>query len=208
MRKALGIFCMILGLAMIACAGLLIYGNQAEEDAAGESATLVLEQLVNDIVLDGGMTVTQDGQKDELILPEPTPVPEMATMEIDGEQYIGYLEMPSIGLKLPVMSEWRYARLRTAPCRYRGSVYDGSLVIMAHNYERHFGLIGNMNIGDPVQFVDAQGVIHKYIVAAQETLERYDTLKMVDSEYDLTLFTCTYGGAKRVTVRLNSVLAY
>lgn len=31
---------------------------------------------------------------------------------------------------------------------------------------------------------------------------------MIDSGYDLTLFTCTLGGRHRVTVRLNRVKTY
>ena len=38
--------------------------------------------------------------------------PNMPTVEIDG-----YLSVPSVGLELPVMAEWDYDRLKTAPCR-------------------------------------------------------------------------------------------
>ena len=37
------------------------------------------------------------------------------------------------------MSDWSYPQLRVALCRYTGSVYDDSLIIMAHNYDWHFG---------------------------------------------------------------------
>ena len=108
----------------------------------------------------------------------------------------------ALGLSLPVMSEWSYPKLRVAPCRYWGSAYDDSLVILAHNYDRHFGRLQELAIGDPVQFIDADGVIYQYTVEKQEILEKPDVEKMVDSGYDLTLFTCTYGGRHRVTVRL------
>ena len=117
-------------------------------------------------------------------------------------------DMPTLGLALPVMSDWSYEKLRIAPCRYWGSVYDDSLVILAHNYARHFGGIKDLGIGDIVQFIDADGVIYRYAVAAQETLERGDVAAMTGSDYDLTLFTCTYGGRQRVTVRLNRVQTF
>ncbi len=82
------------------------------------------------------------------------------------------------------------------------------MVVMAHNYDRHFGRISSLNIGDPVQFVDAKGNIFRYIVAKHETLEPGAVKPMTNNDYDLTLFTCTYGGASRVTVRLERVLAY
>ena len=138
---------------------------------------------------------------------EETPLPdpagrEMPMLEIDGQAYIGYLGLPTLGLSLPVMSEWSYPKLRVAPCRYWGSAYDDSLVILAHNYDRHFGRLQELATGDPVQFIDADGVIYQYTVEKQEILEKPDVEKMVDSGYDLTLFTCTYGGRHRVTVRL------
>ena len=37
--------------------------------------------------------------------------------DIDGNEYIGYLTIPALGLELPVMAELDSARLETAPCR-------------------------------------------------------------------------------------------
>lgn len=133
---------------------------------------------------------------------------EMPTMKIDKQSYIGYIELPTLGISLPVISEWSYPKLRIAPCRYSGSAYDDSLVILAHNYARHFGNIQRLSIGDPVQFIDARGNIFQYVVAKHETLGRRDVKEMIDSSYDLTLFTCTYGGKYRITVRLNRVDGY
>lgn len=42
---------------------------------------------------------------------------------------------------------------------------------------------------------------HVYKVAEFEELLPTDVEKMESSGYDLTLFTCTYGGRYRVTVR-------
>lgn len=133
---------------------------------------------------------------------------EMPTMKIDGNRYIGYIELPTLNLSLPVMSDWSYPKLRIAPCRYFGSAYDDTLVILAHNYARHFGSINKLSIGDPVQFVDASGNIYSYTVAKLETLEKYDVNEMIQSDYDLSLFTCTYGGKYRTTIRLNRIKTF
>lgn len=132
-------------------------------------------------------------------------VSDMPELTVGGNQYVGYIELPTLGLTLPVMSDWSYPKLRIAPCRYSGSVSDDTMVILAHNYTRHFGTIKDLEIGDLVQFVDAKGDIYQYTVAKHETLNKKDVDEMVDSDYDLTLFTCTYGGRYRVTVRLNRV---
>ena len=194
---------MLLGLAMVVCSGWLLFENKTEDEAAGTLSEEALVEMKDAIAAAPKATVAPKS-----LQPEATLTPDMPTMQIDGQEYVGYLEMPTIGISLPVMSDWSYPKLRTAPCRYWGSAYDDTMVIMAHNYDRHFGRLSSLNIGDPVQFVDAEGNIFRYVVAAQETLERTDVDVMLDSDYDLTLFTCTYGGASRVTVRLTRVLAY
>ena len=215
---------MLLGLAMVAGSGWLIYENKSEDEAAGsmsESALVEIKEMIAATpaptvapTLEPGATPTPEptpmpGPQDVMLfLPTATPIPEMPTMAIGGNDYIGYLEIPTIGINLPVMSDWSYPQLRVAPCRFTGSAYEDTMVIMAHNYDRHFGRLSSLNTGDPVQFVDAQGNIFRYVVAGHETLGPNDVLPMVENDYDLTLFTCTYGGASRVTVRLTRVLAY
>ncbi len=120
---------------------------------------------------------------------------------IKGYNYIGYLTIPKLGLELPVMADWSYSRLKIAPCRYSGLHYGDDMVIAAHNYKRHFGDISRLRPGDTVVFTDMQGLQLVYTVGLVETLAPNEIDRMVNSEWDLTLFTCTYGGANRVTVR-------
>ena len=61
--------------------------------------------------------------------PPPTPIPEMPVVTVDGNDYIGYLSVPSLGLELPIMSDWDYDKLQLAPCRQLGSVYTDDLVL-------------------------------------------------------------------------------
>ena len=55
--------------------------------------------------------------------------------------------------------------------------------------------------GDEVRFTDTEGNAFRYTVAELETLGKYDVEEMAAGDWDLTLFTCTYGGQSRVTVR-------
>lgn len=126
---------------------------------------------------------------------------EMPTQQIDGNDYIGVLEIPSLELSLPVMAQWSYPRFKKAPCRYVGSAYTGDLIIAAHNYDRHFGRIKTLELGDQVRFTDVDGNVFNYAVSGFETLAKKDVEQMEAGQWDLTLFTCTPGGAKRVTVR-------
>lgn len=133
------------------------------------------------------------------------PNADMPVKKIGPDTFVGLLSIPVLELSLPVYSEWSYDHLKDAPCRYSGSVGTNNLVIAAHNYQSHFGSVYSLQVGDIVFFIDANGTIFKYEVVEIETLEASDVDKMVNSSYDLSLFTCTIGGRNRVTVRCKFV---
>lgn len=124
---------------------------------------------------------------------------------VDGQAYIGILEIPSKELVLPVMNEWNYTNLKSAPCRFDGSLYEKNLIIVAHNYRSHFGQLKDLKIGDNVIFTDANGRTFCFEVIAFETIEPSGVSTMKSGDWELTLFTCTLGGSKRLAVRCMSV---
>lgn len=130
---------------------------------------------------------------------------EMPVVRHEGNDYIGVLEIPRLGLRLPVMSEWSYPRLKKAPCRYAGTPYLDNFVIAAHNYDSHFGCLKKLTEGERLFFTDVDGNRFAYEVALIETLQPTSIREMKNSDFDLTLFTCTVGGKMRVTVRCNKV---
>lgn len=204
---------MLLGLAMMGGAGYLVVFNGREEAVAGESAAQIMDEVKTalqnmDAVPESVIPLSIEESAAPASYPQPTPVPEMPVLIIEGRAYIGYLEIPTIDISIPVLSNWSYPQLRVSPCRYAGNVYEDTLVILAHNYKRHFGKIKLLEVGDPVQFVDAKGNIFHYIVAKQEVLQATEVERLLKNDWDLTLLTCTYGGKERVAVRLERVLAY
>ena len=200
MKAKFGIFCMILGAVLVLGAlGLAVY-NQNEAAQAQQISAAVLPELMEKIRQEKSEAVTEPPTQQ---IPESLRTPEdveMAEMVIDGERYIGCLSVPGLELELPVMSDWSYPQLRKAPCRYYGTALGGDLVLMAHNYARHFGYISQLKAGDPVYFTDADGNVHCYEVAAVDVLAPTAVEEMTAGDFDLTLFTCTYGGKSRVTV--------
>jgi sortase A len=48
-------------------------------------------------------------------------------------------------------------------------------------------------------------MVHYYEVLLLETLPGYATEEMIASGFDLSLYTCTPGGASRVTVRCKAI---
>ncbi len=184
MRRKIGFLFMCIGAAMLIAALSLLSFNRAEDKNAGKAAEEILPVLI------GAIGEPEDGDDTD-----------MDAVEIDGYGYIGYLSIPALGLELPVMDEWDYTRLKTAPCRYTGSVETGDLVICGHNYTRHFGTLKNLQPGDLVFFTGMDKTTSVYEVNTVEILQPDQVEEMIGSGYDLTLYTCTYGGQSRVTVR-------
>lgn len=125
----------------------------------------------------------------------------MPKLQSGGRLYIGMLNIPTLGLELPVLDDCTTSGLKLAPCRWSGSAYRNDLVICAHNYQKHFGTLKNLVPDDAVSFTDADGNLFTYRVVLVETLGPDDVDYVENSEYDLTLYTCTVGGQTRVTVR-------
>ena len=193
-----GLVCITAGiLLMLSAAGLTGY-NIVDERQAGEKAEHAYELLRDVSVKPGELELP------EHILPayKVTPKVLMREIQIDGHAYIGYLNLPTLDLELPVMSEWSYPKMKIAPCRYWGSVYLDNMVIAAHNYVDHFGRLGSIAVGDPVIFTDVDGNVFEYTVSELLQLNPNQTLNMVKGlDWDLTLFTCTASGRQRLTVR-------
>ena len=200
-----GTFLIVFGSILICMCLALIYHN-SQENLDAQSA--VIEQLpaIRRVIEErqAGKHETdtpyiQTGETDEDVIPE------MAAVEINGYSYIGYLYFPTLDLELPVMDQLDSTRLRRSPCWYSGSYYTDDLVIAAHNYRSSFGQLKNIFQGDVVCFTDMDGNLHAYTVESIELLAPTDVEIMKHSEYDLSLYTCTYDGSERLTVRCSKI---
>ncbi len=207
-NKKAGIALTILGLLLIAAALFLTLHNTREQSQAGENASEALE-ILEQVIPTRESSLLPSAPQSNDILPDYVidPNMEMPIETIDGEDYIGKLEIPAIDRALPVISQWSYPNLKIAPCRYEGSAYLDNLIIAAHNYETHFGPIKNLRIGDRVTFTDTAGNVFLYQVVEVEMLDGTAIEEMSAGKWDLTLFTCTIGGVSRVTVRCERILS-
>lgn len=136
-----------------------------------------------------------------------TETAETPMIQIEEDWYIGILTIPALGVELPVLEAWSYANLRKSPCRYEGDPADDNLILAAHNYHSHFGNIGSLEEDDTVLFTDCAGTQYQYQVSQIEEVNGNNAAKMEEGDWDLTLFTCTYSGKSRVTVRCKRVQA-
>ena len=196
MKRKAGKLLMTIGLLLIAAAFLLMVYNIWESKKAENMSEEILNQIK-----DGQDENVSSDDADEKPLYEIYPDMEMPVLTIDGVDYIGILIVPSLGLELPVAGNWSYPNLRRSPCRYKGSAYSNDMIIAGHNYSRHFGGLKNLAIGEEISFRDVDGHIFQYQVDDIETIPGTAVEDMHAGEWDMTLFTCTYGGKSRVTIR-------
>ena len=193
MRKGFGFCCIALGICcLLASAGLILH-NHAEEENAGHAARSILREIRENIPDPTGAE-----------LPGET-LPQMPAAQVSGYDCIGILSIPVLELELPVLADWSYAKLKVAPCHYFGSCYEKNFVIAAHNYQSHFGRLPQLQPEDIVLFTDLRGTTYCYEVVLLETLAGHATEEMITSGFDLSLYTCTPGGASRVTVRCSAI---
>lgn len=205
--KAKGTFLMVAGLGLILAAGGLMAYNSWDDARAGEASQTVVQSLEEVIVPQETVPVVEleklpvINQPDYFLFPDM----EMPIVTVDGMDYVGILSIPALELELPILSEWTNSGGRIAPCRYSGSLYTDDMVIAGHNYVQHFHDLKNLAQGDLVRFTDADGNQFQFSVENIEVLPATAIDDMCISEWDLTLFTCTYSGNDRVTIRCERV---
>ena len=196
MRRKLSGVLIGLGILMIlGAAGLLLYNLQESERMASFSAQVL--PALSEHIEAAAETVTAPVPYTD---PDQPPR-EMPVAEIDGRTYVGVLTIPSIDYETPVFADCTMALLRLGACRFHGTTYAGDLVICAHNYNRLYIRLTELRAGDLVWFTDMDGLTWTYEVADLETLGPDMVEEMNDSGFDLTFFTCTYGGQARLTLR-------
>lgn len=217
MRKWLARLCTLLGvLLLLAAAGLALH-NVKEDQRSSAACAEVMEQImaIRQEKQEGKIpsaapepeTTQASRETEETGEPEELPEipdiydPTMTEVMIYGYPYIGYLSVPDLELALPIISEWSYPRFQIAPCRVSGTVLEKNLVLGAHNYPSHFGRLSQLSRGADIYFTDMDDNAYHYQVADIEILQPNDIDLLTAGEYPLTLFTCTYGGKTRVTIR-------
>ena len=195
-----------LGLLFIVSGIGLIGYNLWDDNRASSEAWYVFDQI-SDIIMQrtteydiSSFDVNAYDEEDVL-----DPDRAMPTVTVDGYRYIGIVSIASLAMELPIMEEWDYTRMKLSPCRYKGSVYQNDFIICGHNYRSHFGRLDDLQMYDAVTITDAEGNIYHYEVVTIETLPGTSVEEMESGMWDLTLFTCTYSGTSRVTVRCRRV---
>ena len=110
----------------------------------------------------------------------------MASLSIDGIDFVGLVEMPVFGSALPVGAAWGNAS--RYPCRLSGSIYDGSMQIGATTQPGQYDFYREISAGDPVYFTDMEGNRFSYTVTDIRYQKQADQETLQQQPGDLVLF--------------------
>lgn len=174
---------LIFGISLIALSFLLLIHFEWEEKYSKRESNNIMNKLIDE---------ESKNEENNLIV-------------INDLEYIGYIVIPSLDLNLPVSKNFSYSSLKKTPALYYGSVKNNNLVICGHSYKSHFGYLYKLKKGDEIIFIDVNNNKYTYEVELVEELESTDIKEMIESDFDLTLYTCTKDGLRRVTVRCNRI---
>lgn len=111
---------------------------------------------------------------------------DMPALSIEGKDFIGIIEMPSQNSVLPVGAQWKTSN--KYPCRFSGSVYDGSIQIGASTHKGQYDFYREISVGDKVYFTDMSGNRYGYTIKAIRYEKHADQDALNREESNLTLF--------------------
>ena len=122
---------------------------------------------------------------------------------------IGLLEIDSINLIYPILSDVTEEYLKISPCRFYGPMPNeiGNLCIAGHNYKNYkfFSRLNELNKNDIIKIQDLDSNIVKYSI-----YEKYDvnsselncTNQNTNSKREITLVTCnSLNNSKRLIIK-------
>ncbi len=185
MKNKLWIIPIIIGIILILVAGILQIINYRQDKRAAKESHILVEKITEEL-------------KENLNTEE-------NKLVIDGNEYLGIIKIDKLNLELPVALDWSYEKMKISPAVYYGTLETNDLVICAHSYNSLFGYLKNLNKKDQVKIYDAYNQEHIYEVEVIEIIKPTEINAMIETEFDLTLYTCSTDNQARLTVRLNKI---
>lgn len=194
---------MLLGSLCILSAFALFSHNYNLNQAGAEHCASIATEFTT--------LVSQPQYFGSLLEEEDSPAPQTLVRNegilIQGDLYIGLLEIPSLGLALPIHMDLTYSKLDTAPCVYTGHLSENDLVIAGHNYRSHFWYLRDLGVGASLSITNPNGKVYRYQVAEKQQLHESQVADLeARDDWALTLFTCDYpDSSQRIVLRCSRV---
>jgi len=121
---------------------------------------------------------------------------------------IGAIEIPSIKINYPILSNISDELLKIAPCRFYGPYPNeiGNLCIAGHNYDNNqfFSKLYKLNIGDEIKIYDSSNFLIKYFIYDKYETNKNDTSctsQNTNGNKEITLVTCNNFNGNRLIIK-------
>lgn len=174
-RRTVGVGAVIGAVLVIASVGILVASQVAEHRYADNAKVLVSE-------LRSLMPEIKSGVPDDRVNTA------MPMLEVDGENFVGILEIPLYETALPIYAAWDTAAVSAYPCRYTGSMYDGSLIIGGKDADGQLSCMRTISDGDAVYITDVTGIRYTYTVTSVLKTKDVSTENLTAENAELVLF--------------------
>lgn len=110
----------------------------------------------------------------------------MPVLSVDETDFVGMIEMPGYALTLPVGAVWGGSN--KYPCRFGGSIYDGTLQIGATTQKGQFEFYRELFIGDTILYTDMVGNRYTFEIISLRYEAHADQAALQREAAPLTLF--------------------
>ncbi len=167
---------LIFGIALVVISlGFLLISTVSQRTASRQARQLVIQlrQL---------MPQTYQGTLDDRVNVV------MPSMEVEGTNFCGILEVPAYNADLPICDVWNAGSVDRFPCRFTGSVYDGSLVIGGSDNSGQLDFMKQITGGDRIYVTDMTGARYSYTVSDVFRTGDVSLENLTGQEGDLVLY--------------------
>lgn len=110
----------------------------------------------------------------------------MPSLNVKNENFVAIIEVPMNTASFPVGASWNTNN--KYPCRYDGSVYDGTLIIGTTNHKGQFDFVKEITVGNALYITDMTGNRFYYNVTDIQYSNHADNDVLYNNETDLTIF--------------------
>ena len=177
-KKRLSFVLSVFGISLIALSVVLIVASQVISLGAEKRAREITESIY------GLMPEIKNASLDDRINMT------MPSLEIDGENFCGIIDIPAFNCSLPVSSTWKKGRNTVKyPSRYLGSIYDGTMIIGGSDSKGQFDFMKLISINDFVYFIDTTGARYTYVVSDIENTKDVSTNNLTSKDADIVFFS-------------------
>ena len=176
----IGILLIIAGAALVAAAAFIFMHYHTSHKKMSEVRAAVTEKMEDILSEREAGIIDKEDERD------------MPVIEIDGNDYIGILEIDELDIKLSVGAVWEGADTYR-PARYSGNIYNGTLVIGGTDDNDCFGFAGSLETGERVVFTDVTGTSFEFNVTKITHADDINEDTLISQDDALVLFVKSGG---------------